>query len=248
MSTAMIIPRVNSGKKSKSRRSSSSNSSSLTRGPNAYGPVNMHSLAASKPSGPELKWYDLYNSNVQLYHNASNGAISGEASTPWYLTNFPAQGTSANTRIGDRVNVREIDMRFWLSCKGDRPNCMFRVIIAILPGVATGGSGGLLNYTSGNQYLIAFPASDKATFIYDRIVNPNIEANTIIPTANTPKERSYYHEVKVPVNEVMSVNSTNLCDTSNIAFWVVAYDAYGTLSTDNIASFAAQSRIWFTDA
>jgi len=209
-----------------------------------YGPLTIRSLAASRPPGPEIKWYDSSGENRALYHNASGGADTGI----YTLTTFPSQGTSVNTRIGDRVFVKQIDVKLWLSNKSDRPNVMYRVLCAILPGVTGTSSLSVASILAGPNTVLSYPQCDKVSIIYDTIVNPDMFTNTIIPSSATGKERSYYHKFTLPINEAMSINSNNVCDTSNIAVYVITYDAYGTLTSDNIASCSYNTRLWFTDA
>ncbi len=226
---------------------SKSKSNSLV--PKAYGPVSIRSLAAHPMRGPELKWFDQYLTNLNLVHNASDGVTAGAMTSRANLTQFPSTGTTSITRIGDRVTAKRVDVRLWLSNKGDRSNVIYRITAAILPGW-TSGSGSAWSdiTTSTSNCILAFPSSDKVTFVYDHVINPDQSANAIYPSANTAKERSYYHEFSLPLNQAMSVNSGNFCDTSNIGLYVNCYDAYGTLTTDTIASFAYAVRLWFTDS
>ena len=64
------------------------------------------------------------------------------------------------------------------------------------------------------------------------------------------KERSFLHRLDIPINRPVTYDRLdgNLCN-SRIHVYVSAYDAYATLTTDNIASVAQSSyRITFSDA
>jgi len=191
-----------------------------------------------------VKWFDNAGNNRQLYHNGSGGGDTGLT----VLTIFPPQGTGVGNRIGDRILAKQIDVKLWLSNKSDRSNVMYRVFAAILPGKVDGNTSALTDIVTGANLMMSFPQSDRVTIIYDHIVNPDMQGSTIYPGVYTGKERSYYHSFTIPLFESMSCNTNNVCDTSNIGLYVVAYDAFGSLASDNIASCAFQTRLWFTDS
>ncbi len=68
------------------------------------------------------------NENNQLYHNK-----------PIYIGKFLsdlAQGVNTGTdgakqtvRIGDRIKLKNFNLRFWLSNKLDRPNVMYKAVL-----------------------------------------------------------------------------------------------------------------------
>lgn len=216
---------------------------------NALGPVSIADLSANRPTREEVKYHDNFMENVTLFHCASAGLAANTITSSYFLTAFPQQGTSATQRIGDRVNLKEIAVRIWMSNKSDRPNVMYRVSAIIVPGLVGGTSGAWSTYFAGVQSILAMPKVDNCTLLYDKIINPDQHANTLIPSNTyTGKERSFQHQFAIPVNKVVSVNSSFVCDTANIVLFVTAYDAYATLATDAIGTYAVQSRVYFTDS
>lgn len=77
---------------------------------------------------PEKKVFGFLNENIQLFHNKTD-----------YSSNFLEckQGTADPNdlqgpndrlvRLGDEFYLREVNIRFWLSNKNDRPNVMYKL-------------------------------------------------------------------------------------------------------------------------
>ncbi len=70
--------------------------------------------------------------NVQLFHNKSlfvgkilgnigQGVETGDQST--------GAAGSTQVRIGDEINLKNVNIRFWLSNKLDRPNVMYKGVL-----------------------------------------------------------------------------------------------------------------------
>jgi len=212
----------------------------------SLGPVSTRSFGS--PSRIEVKEHFTSAENQQLYHNASNGTTSGAALVQVNPLNNLSQGVEAYKRIGDKVFVKEIDVAFWLSNKLDRPNVMYRVIGLYSTGLSasTAPAFSLVLQNGSANHMISYPNHDHYTLFYDKVINPNAYCNTISPSAATGKERSYLHNIKHRFNAPVSYAGTQT-STSTVYFAVIAYDAYGSLVTDNIASFAYSSRVLYTD-
>jgi hypothetical protein len=72
---------------------------------------------------------------------------------------------------------------------------------------------------------------------------------TEYPTVGTLKERSYFHDVHVPINATVSYTSGGTTTATGALYvYVIAYDAFGSLPTDNIASYAYSTRMRYSDA
>ncbi len=189
----------------------------------------------------EQKAFGFSEENVQLFHNK-----------PYYSGNWLScrQGTAdpndlsnRNARVGDEIYLRNINIRFWLSNKLDRPNCMYKLY--------------LFWYDSGITLSDAFVYFTQTNKMLDRINNENIsviDQKTVFSKAmylnGTEKfEHSYLATLngswkgkKITFDEGGSVPKKRTLGTV-----VVVYDSFGTLQTDNIASLAYNGRIKFAD-
>jgi len=192
---------------------------------------------ASRATGTEIKAYYSQSGNFQLYHNI-----------PALYFNLPnmlsviVNGNTNDTRVGNRIFVKELEMALVLNNKVDRPNVSYRVAVCAAPAttstdVATelfsaGGFTGL--HIISNSELLS-----DTTF-------PQNQGSSMATTSN--KERSFTYRVKIPINRHVVYNTDGNCSTRLIAF-VTCYDAYATLPTDNIASIPNTCwRVVFTDA
>jgi len=191
---------------------------------------------------PERKVFGFIDENRQLIHNKTD-----------YLPNYLEckQGTadpnnvqSANNRlvrIGDEYYLREVNIRFWLSNKEDRPNCMYKVFMFWYDSEAT-LSDATCWFTQQNKML-------------DRINNEQIsviDSQTIFsgPSySQTEHEHSYLCTLKGKwkSRKITYDEGGTVPKKRTIGTMVVAYDAFGTLQTDNIASYAYNAKIVIQD-
>lgn len=197
-----------------------------------------HSVAHGMCEKKSFTWMD---ENKQLLHNKGD-----------YVTNFLSckqgiedneDGTSGSqiNRIGDEIVLKNINVRMWLSNKKDRPNVMYKAYLFWYDPDAT-LSDSYCYFTAQNKML-------------DRINNEVIsviDSKTLFsgPSySTTEQERSQlltlngsWKGKKIKYDEggtVPKFKTLGLC--------VVCYDAFGTLQTDNIASYAYNASIRFID-
>ena len=175
--------------------------------------------------------------NVQLFHNKAlyKGALLANGQGVTDPDNF----STNQARIGDELYLTNVNVRFWLSNKNDRPNVMYKLF--------------LYWYDTGAQLddqLCFFTQSNK---MIDRINSENIgiiDQKTIFSgpsyttgvasDAGSAKEHSQLCTLNGSWKGKKIVYDQGAPSPSkrDIGFCVVCYDAYGTLQTDNIASLA----------
>jgi hypothetical protein len=194
------------------------------------------SVYAPFTSSTELKVWYAQESNFQLYHNTPS---------PYFnLTNLLNQivlGTGFNNRIGNRICVKELEVLMVLNNKFDRTNVVYRFAVVAAP-ATTGTDGAADLFASGG--LTGLHVIQNSALLHDTVFPVNQGSSQSI---GVQKERSHIHRVTIPINRAVVYNTDGNCATRLIGF-VTAYDAYGTLITDNIASVAQTShRIIFTD-
>lgn len=190
---------------------------------------------------PEKKVFGKLEENIQLFHNK-----------PYYMSSIlsckqgvedPNDLNGASVRIGDELLLRNVNIRLWLSNKNDRPNVMYKCY--------------LFWYDSNvalSDAVVFFTQSNK---MLDRINNEQIsiiDKQTIFSGPmylnGTEKfEHSYlctlngnWKGKKITYDEGGTVPKKR-----DIGMCVVCYDAFGTLQTDNIASFAYNRNVTIQD-
>jgi len=199
----------------------------------------------------EDKQFVYIEENYQLYHNKpayvakilgdiEQGTADGDQNTS---SSNPVSG-SKTIRIGDDIRLKNINVRFWLSNKLDRPNVMYKgVLFWYSQGQVPGDT--LVYKTQSNKMLDRYNNKQIKiidTFIVKSTNNYAVDANnhehSYLATLNKSyKGKLINYDVNGPVTKGWE-----------LGFAVVCYDAYGTLQTDNIASLAYSSEITFQDA
>ena len=213
-----------------------------TRGLNKTQVKSVKQIANKVAQGMcEKKHFTWLDENKQLLHNKGDytlNFLSCKQGVKDDQSGDPAQNLN---RIGDEIMLKNINVRLWLSNKEDRPNVMYKAFLFWYDPDAT-LSDAYCFFTQQNKML-------------DR---PNTEVISIIDQktifsgpsyAQTGNERSQlctlngsYKGKKIKYDEggtVPKFKTIGLC--------VVCYDAYGTLQTDNIASYAYNATIRFID-
>jgi len=186
----------------------------------------------------DQKSYFAQAGNYQLYHNVP--------ASYYNLTNLLdniQNGTNYLGRIGNRIHVKNIEILMVLNNKTDRPNVSYRFVLCAAPSSASTDAAGDL-FAFGGYTGLHLPTN--SALLCDQVF-PQNQGSSMENSMTPNKERSFTHRVVVPINKPVVYNTDELCSTRLIG-WVTAYDAYGTLTTDNIASIAQTSwRINYTD-
>jgi len=185
--------------------------------------------------------------NNQLNHNIPVYAAKflGDIAQGYNTGDSSTGGDGLKTiRIGDEIQLKNINIRFWLSNKDDRPNVMYKGVLFWYP-VGIPPSNTLIYKTQSNKMLDRYDRDNIKvidTFIVKSTNNYAVDANN--------HEKSYLATLnKSYKNKKIQYDKNGLQPKGwDIGFGLVCYDAYGTLQTDNIASFAYQSLLTFQDA
>lgn len=187
----------------------------------------------------EKKVFGFNAENQQLLHN------KGAYLTSWLKckqgTGDPNDQSNQLVRIGDEYYLRNVNIRLWLSNKSDRPNVMYKCFLFWYDSNFT-LSDATCFFTQTNKML-------------DRINNENIsiiDQQTIFsgPSySGTEKEHSYLCTLKGKwkSKKIIYDEGGAVPKKRDIGTCVVCYDAYGTLQSDNIASYAYNGTVTIQD-
>lgn len=211
----------------------------------------------------ETKFYDIGIENVELYHNC------GEFITlfPGYVTSIVdwfnpwakiLKGDNRYNRIGDRITPRGMSIKLMLFSKQDRPNTKYRVMVCTLP-KNTGGTITtarfdplqLPNTGICNNNLLQTADHDVGVkVLYDRIISMNTQSWTAGNAGWAHKEFTKCVKLWIKRKRARDiVFSTSAQEIVNkpLAVYVIPYEEYSTLETDNIASCAGLMRMYYKD-
>lgn len=179
--------------------------------------------------------------NIELYHNKAFYQ-DGLLNTAQGVEDPNDQSTNKG-RIGDEVLLRNLNVRFWLSNKLDRPNCMYKLFL-YWKDSAIASSDGLCFFTQTNKML-------------DRINNENIgiiDQKTVFSKGMYDNgTEKWEHSQLCTLNgnwkgkKIKYDKGGSVPSHKDIGFCVVVYDAYGTLQSDLIASVAYNYVMRFQD-
>lgn len=218
----------------------------------------------------ETKYYDIAGENFQLYHNNGyssvvpplGNTIPYSISTlfnPWADIN---QGPGRSSRIGDKIIPRGLKVKFWLANKLDRPNLMYRIIICTMPKTVSSvivSSNNIQIFQaadlgSSNNHMIDPIDADKGVrCLYDRVHNVQVGFSANGNAAlGAGSGRESHKLVKLWIKRKRARNivfdSTGSIISENpLLFYVIPYDSYGSLNTDNVASVAFHCRLYYKD-
>lgn len=219
----------------------------------------------------ETKYFDIAEENVQLYH--SNGTTSTAPSSvvgslttlfnPWADI---YRGTARQDRVGDQITPRGMSLSIWFANKLDRPNVMYRVIIARVPKNITGTTTTASNVypftdvnlgSGANQLILPLDKDRGIKPFYDKVFNLQLgTSNVTVPILGYAGKEA--HMVKrfwikskgsrpISYDPASAIGSIGAILNNPLMVWVIPYDSYGTLKTDNIASCSYHARLYFKD-
>lgn len=167
-----------------------------------------------------------------------------------YTTNMPVQGTGDVNRIGDQIYSTGWLMRLLIGQKSDRPNVTFLWWVVSVP------KGSAYNYnnwfipTTGNP-LLDSPNRDFIRVIKRGQWKPDGSSFEITVGAGTQTvEYTFCKKIWIPYKKLIKFGPADGAQTHNdndVHFIMVAYDAYGTLVTDNIAYFQGAATLYYRD-
>lgn len=194
----------------------------------------------------ETKVFGFTDENQQLIHNKTS-----------YLGNWlkckqgtadPNNLTPALVRIGDEFYLKSINIRFWLSNKNDRPNVMYKLYLFWYDEGAT-LSDALCYFTQTNKMLDRVNNESISVIDSKTIFSGSSYATGVSSVSGSAKEHSYLATLKGSWKgkKIIYDEGGDSPKKRNIGTMVVAYDAYGTLQTDNIASYAYNGNVSIKD-
>lgn len=216
----------------------------------------------------ETKFLTIGYENIALWHDVGN--VAGPRTeqgailfNPW---SFVSQGQSSKTRIGDVLTPRGMSIKIWLANKLDRPNLMYRIMIVVLPRsiqgtVPTFGNVDLFKAVDqgvNNSTLLADVDKEKVIkVLYDKVIRNEAGVSAIstgtqaLPSANF-RGAEKHSLVKIWLKSkrqknINYINQTNEHKNNFMSVYVIPYDSFGTLQTDNVASCSYIARLYWKD-
>jgi len=190
---------------------------------------------------------------IELYHNSGSPAsgrilpASFEIDAPYVM---PVQGLGDTNRIGDSIYVSGMKVRMLIGQKYDRPNVTFRIMcVKVTNQDYPATVAQLFDNTTGNV-LLDTVNNDRVKTVYHKTIK--MQQSTLAPGIGgtyTTKEYTFTHSFYISAKRKIDFTTnggTSFARSRHYVF-VFAYDAYGTLVTDNIAYVQGYSNLYFRD-
>lgn len=183
----------------------------------------------------ELKQKFQNAGKTEIYHNCFYSGTSINTGLVWPLLDsalMPTQGAADNQRIGDEIYISGFKIRLLIGQKADRPNVNWRYFILSVP---KGSSITYANWFVSNtgNVMLDDTNRDFVKLHKSGIWRPN-EAGLVGGSAD---EYTFTKRMWLPFKKHLKFGPASGANTHNsddLYFVLVAYDAFGSLTTDNI--------------
>lgn len=187
---------------------------------------------------------------TEVYHNCFYSSTGINTGFVWPLNNgdavcMPTQGVADNQRIGDEINMTGWTLRLLIGQKADRPNVNWRYFVLSVPKGSPITYANWFVLSSGNV-LLDDPNRDFVKTIKQGIWRPN-EAGLVGGSAD---EYTFTKRIWVPYRKLLKFGPGSAVNTHNdndIYFVLMAFDAFGTLATDNIGYVQMTTTLFYRD-
>lgn len=185
----------------------------------------------------------------EMYHNAFYAP--GGSPPSGYLAHLndaalmPTQGVGDNQRIGDQIYLTSIKLKMLIGQKGDRPNVNFRYYVLSVPKGSSITYNNWFTNVTGN-ILLDDPNKDFVKVHKSGFWRPN-EAG-LAATGND--EYTFAKRITFPYKKLLKFGPADGATTHNdtdLYFVLMAYDAFGSLQTDNIAYCSVSMEMNYRD-
>lgn len=191
----------------------------------------------------ETKDKDVSIAKEELYHNTYTNL-----GNPFSVA-YPSQGSGDSNRIGDSIMQRGMKFRFLFGQKQDRHNVTFKLWLLQVPKGQTFVSAQLFDLWT-NNVLLDSTNPDRVKVIWTKtlkkIIRPDLSG-----VGGGDKEFTFPYQFYLRRPKKITFAADNSTDPGqsdrDYMLIVTAYDAYGTLVTDNIAYVQGFCRYYFKD-
>jgi len=195
----------------------------------------------------ETKMSSRLEENLQCTHNGTyyvNGLLNTTQGT-----NDPTD-YSTGDRVGDEIIARGMKIKLWMSNKLDRPNVMYHIYVFQYNTLDTPTNSIFWRGTGVNRMLDG-PNSERIKVLKKIVVTSGSQFGDLSTgIGGDGREHSYYRECWIPMYNrkiVYRRDGGGSPKGTDIGIAVTTYDAYGTPTTANIASFAFSKTLYFKD-
>lgn len=189
----------------------------------------------------ETKQRTSYVSTTTLKHNT------------WYNNLYLMSLYHGDTRenmSGEDVFLKGLTVKMHFNTFSDRPQVMFRIMLVKTPkDKEFAAPNDLFNpmSTTATNYLLAFPHTDIVTVLEEKFVKVNGTSHWDATGTLVSKQMGTAAVITHDFKNAKTKYFGNAIKDYAIRLLVLAYDAHGTVSTDNLATMELTHRLYFKD-
>lgn len=188
--------------------------------------------------------------NVQMYHNVPMVLTSSLLFTDQGMGDTQTGSQAFAMRIGDEVVARGISLKFWIANKLDRPDVIYKIIVFKYRANTTLANADPYVTQGTHNYLIRDLNTEKFQIVKVKNVRISTSAQRIT-AADTFYGAEGHKAISmwIPLGnqKVKYEDGGNVPLMKDYGVSIVAYDSYGTLTSDNIGSLALNRKFYFKD-
>ena len=156
---------------------------------------------------------------------------------------MPGQGVQDEQRVGDQINVSGWLLRMVIRQKADRPNMTFKYWIVEVPKGETYVYNSWFDNVTNNTML------DKINTDNCRVKKSGTWKPYTGAMANATDQFTFVKQIFISNKKLYKFtrNGSQVHDQKDLYILLVAYNAYGSLLTDTIATYEMVSTVYFKD-
>lgn len=199
----------------------------------------------------ETKFYSYQYENNQLFHDVTSTVVFDPYS-------FVVKGTQRNQRIGEEITSMGMKLKLWIANKLDRPNVMYRLVVGLFPrqingSLITAANAPTFLYqqadagNGANPLLLQKNNDNGVKWLYDKVLR--LEKGTSGTAAGVNRECHMLKRLWISFKNRTLKYAGAVAPQGYVPIvFLEAYDSYGTLISDNIASYAYQVYVYYKDS
>lgn len=200
----------------------------------------------------EPKFKDESRGHVELYHNAGSPASGqiGNFITINRTNIMPIQGARDDERNGDQIYAKYFQIKMMLGHKYDRPNITWKIAVFTVPKSQTASMATCFELTTGHVILDTFNMDFIKKMLFYKVYKPaRSTLFSSIGGTEQSREQTYPFTITIPRKKVyrFQQDTATSHNDDDIVLFIAAYDAYGTLLTDNIAYVDIWTKFAYAD-
>lgn len=194
--------------------------------------------------------------NVALYHDRGTSAATAVSTNEGALIFNPwlniTKGNSVNTRIADEIYPTGMALRLMCWNTPGRAAQFIRIVIAVVPKVMSnvvldGGNFDLMDASGSNDTVTGMIKKEGVKVLYDKMTTFKASGST--DAAATSGDNRFFRKlyIKSKRGQKITWGQDGYITNKPVGIWVIPYDEYGSLRTDNILGCSYTYKLYFKD-